>query len=66
MKRDLFGIQNCSIGVLSFLTLVVIPIEIPNPGYIIALGWIAFLLLGSMFTRIFNLFAGRTAFVPSR
>jgi hypothetical protein len=38
----------CAVTALTLLASSVIPVEIPNPRYIVALGWMAFLLLGSM------------------
>ncbi|MFL6465542.1 MAG: hypothetical protein ACJ73N_14175 [Bryobacteraceae bacterium] len=47
----------CAVTALILLAAAVIPVEIPNPRYIVALGWMAFLLLGSMLAR----FYGQTA-----
>jgi hypothetical protein len=44
----------CAVTALTLLASAVIPVEIPNPRYIIALGWIAFLLIGSMLARLYK------------
>ena len=42
----------CAVTSLILLAAAVIPVEIPNPRYIITLSWIDFLLLGSMLAEL--------------
>ena len=41
----------CAVSALILLAAAIIPVDISTPRYIIPLGWIAFLLLGSMITK---------------
>jgi hypothetical protein len=43
----------CAATALILLATAVIPVEIPNPRYIIPLGWIDFLLMGSMLAKLY-------------